>query len=104
MLLKSGVFLSSATPVHDTNTVGMTSVAPLGASRMYAGLVGSHPVYPRASNVARMPPDGKLEASGSPLMSSLPLNSARAVPVPVGVRKLSCFSAVSPVIGWNRWV
>ena len=39
-----GVFLSSASPVHDTNTVGMTSVAPLGDSRMYAGEVGSQPV------------------------------------------------------------
>src|SRR5687768_13510830 len=88
---KSGVFLSSASPVHDTNTVGMTRVEPLGDSRMYAGLVGSQPVYPRASNVARMPPDGKELASGSPLMSSFPLNSASARPVPVGVRKLSCF-------------
>ena len=40
MLRKSGVFLSSASPVHDTNTVGMTSVAPLGDSRMYAGESG----------------------------------------------------------------
>ena len=46
-----------------------------------------------------MPPDGKLDASGSPWISSLPLNSAMAVPSPVGARKLSCFSAVSPVSG-----
>ena len=51
-----------------------------------------------------MPPDGKLLASGSPLMSYLPLNSATPLPVPFGLRKLSCFSAVRPVIGWNRWV
>ena len=51
-----------------------------------------------------MPPDGKLEASGSPLTSSLPLNSATARPSGVGLRKESCFSAVMPVIGWNQCV
>ena len=25
-------------------------------------------------------------------------------PSPVGVMKLSCFSAVTPVMGWNQWV
>ena len=25
-------------------------------------------------------------------------------PSPVGEMKLSCFSAVTPVIGWNQWV
>ena len=34
-----------------------------------------------------MPPDGKLEASGSPLTSSLPLNSATARPSGVGIEK-----------------
>ena len=51
-----------------------------------------------------MPPDGKLDASGSPLISSLPLNSATARPSAVGARNESCFSAVMPVIGWNQWV
>ena len=51
-----------------------------------------------------MPPEGNDEASGSPRTSSLPLNSAMALPSPVGARKLSCFSAVRPVIGWNMWV
>ena len=51
-----------------------------------------------------MPPDGKLEASGSPRISSLPLNSATALPRSVGVRNESCFSAVMPVSGWNQWV
>ncbi len=51
-----------------------------------------------------MPPDGKLEASGSPLMSSLPLNSVTALPSAVGARKESCFSAVMPVRGWNQCV
>ena len=34
-----------------------------------------------------MPPDGKLDASGSPLTSSLPENSATALPSPVGEQK-----------------
>ena len=51
-----------------------------------------------------MPPEGKLEASGSPRTSSLPLNSAMAVPASVGERNESCFSAVMPVIGWNQCV
>ena len=37
----TGVFLSSASPVQETNAVGMHSVVPLGFSRMYAGLVTS---------------------------------------------------------------
>src|SRR4051794_40470111 len=97
-----GVFLSRASPVQLRKAVGMTSVEPFGLSMTYAGLVGSQAVYPRASNVARRPPDGNELASGSPLISSLPENSASAPPVPSGFRKLSCFSAVMPVIGWDR--
>ena len=41
-----------------------------------------------------MPPVGKDDASGSPWMSSLPENSAIAVPSPVGPKNESCFSAV----------
>ncbi len=51
-----------------------------------------------------MPPVGKEEASGSPWISSLPENSASAVPSPTGSKKESCFSAVSPVSGWKTWV
>ncbi len=80
----SGILWSSASPVHDVNAVGMHSSAPLGFSRMKAGEVGSQAVYPRASKVARMPPVGKEEASGSPWISSLPENSAIAVPSPAG--------------------
>ena len=40
----SGVLWSSASPVIDTNTVGMHSVLPFGFSSMYAGLVTSQPV------------------------------------------------------------
>ena len=60
--------------------------------------VGSHTVYPRASNVERKPPDGKLEASGSPLINSLPLKFS-ITPSPDKEIKPSCFSAVAPVIG-----
>jgi hypothetical protein len=80
----SGIFVSSASPVHEANAVGMQSTAPLGFSRMNAGEVGSHAVYPRASKVARMPPVGNDDASGSPWMSSLPENSASALPSPEG--------------------
>ena len=40
----SGIFVSSASPVHDTNAVGMHSSAPLGFSMMNAGEVGSQAV------------------------------------------------------------
>ncbi|SLA13335.1 Uncharacterised protein [Mycobacteroides abscessus subsp. abscessus] len=43
-LRSSGTFLSRASPVHEMKIVGMHSVLPLGFSRMYAGLVTSHPV------------------------------------------------------------
>ncbi len=51
-----------------------------------------------------MPPDGKLDASGSPIVSSPPLNSATARPSPDGCRNESCFSAVTPVMGRNQCV
>src|SRR5687768_7233705 len=63
---RSGVFLSSASPIQLTNAVGITSVTLLPLLSSQGGLVGSHAVYPRASKVLRMPPDGKLDASGSP--------------------------------------
>ena len=42
---------------------------------MNAYEVGSQAVYPLASKVHLSPPDGKLEASGSPFISSFPENS-----------------------------
>ncbi len=65
----SGVFLSNASPEYEMNTDGMHSTEPMPRFNMNAGLDGSHAVYPRASNVDRMPPDGKLDASGSPCTS-----------------------------------
>jgi hypothetical protein len=40
----NGVLASSASPVQETNAVGMQSSAPFGFSRMNAGLVGSQAV------------------------------------------------------------
>ena len=54
--------------------------------------------------MARRPPVGNEDASGSPWISSLPEKSAIAEPSPVGAKKESCFSAVMPVSGWNQWV
>ena len=41
---RSGVLVSSASPVHETKHVGMQSVEPLSVSKRYAGLVTSHAV------------------------------------------------------------
>jgi len=46
-----------------------------------------------------MPPDGKLDASGSPLINSFPENSVTALPSLEICRNESCFSAVIPVSG-----
>ena len=40
----SGIFVSSASPVHETNAVGMHSSVPLGFSMRNAGDVGSQAV------------------------------------------------------------
>ena len=47
--------------------------------------------------MARSPPDGKLDASGSPLTSSFPLNSATAFPSSVGVRNSGALAVVEGV-------
>ncbi len=82
----------------------MQSVVVASPRIRKAGLVGSHAVYPRASNVALSPPLGKLDASGSPCTSSLPEKLKITPPLPSGDTSESCFSAVSPVSGWNQWV
>src|SRR5687767_7866077 len=50
-----------------------------------------------------MPPEGKLDASGSLWMSWAPLKRSMGRPSSSKVRKASCFSAVRPVWGWNQW-
>ena len=80
--------------------MGMHSVTPRVSSLKKAGEVQSQTVYPLASNVARRPPDGKEDASGSPLTSSLPENSMITLPSESGAEiNESCFSAVTPVRG-----
>lgn len=96
---RSGVFLSKASPVYEQNAVGMQSVTPDESSFKKAGDVQSHAVYPLASKVALIPPEGKDDASDSPFTSSLPQNSIITFPSEVGEIKDSCFSAVIPVIG-----
>ena len=80
-------------------TEGMQSVPPLGLFIIKAGLVGSHAEYPRASNVLRVPPDGKDEASGSLCMRSCPRKDSRGKPFSSAVTNAVCFSAVSSVRG-----
>ena len=83
--------------------MGMQRVAPAASCRTKAGDVQSQAVYPRASKVALRPPEGKEEASGSPLISSFPEKLIRTFPLGRGaVMKESCFSAVTPVNGWNQ--
>ena len=60
---------------------------------MKAGEEGSQAVYPRASKVARNPPLGKEEASGSCWISVSASNCSIGVPSPFMVKKESCFSA-----------
>src|SRR5688500_13736408 len=84
--------------------VGIHKVLPCPISIIKAGEEGSHAVYPRASNVARKPPLGKEDASGSCWINASPSNCSIAVPSPLIVKNESCFSAVLPVNGWNQWV
>ena len=77
----------------------MHKVTPAASSLKKAGEVQSQAVYPLASNVALNPPDGKEDASDSPLINSLPENSMITFPSAAGLMKESCFSAVIPVIG-----
>ena len=58
-------------------------------------------MYPLASNVARSPPEGKLDASGSPFIRFLPENRS-ITPFFDGSIKASCFSAVTPVTRIGR--
>jgi hypothetical protein len=58
--------------------------------------------------VVRMPPEGNDEASGSLWMSCAPTKRSSTLSSPgmVTFRSMneSCFSAVSPFIGWNQCV
>ena len=69
--------------------VGMQSVFPLPISIIKAGEDGSHAVYPLASNVARNPPLGNDEASGSCCIKASPSNCSIEVPSLLIVKKES---------------
>ena len=73
-------------------------------STMKAGDDTSQAVYPRASKVLRIPPFGKLDASGSCWISNFPENRSMTFPSSPNSMKPSCFSAVPSVSGWNQWV
>ena len=89
--------------MYEQNAVGMQSVAPAASCLTNAGDVQSHAVYPLASNVARSPPDGNDDASGSPLISSFHEKLISTFPFGRGAEiNESCFSAVTPVRGWNQ--
>ena len=62
----------------------MQRVAPAASCLTNAGEVQSHAVYPLASNVALHPPDGKEDASGSPLINSLPEKLIKTLPFGIG--------------------
>src|SRR5258705_11741784 len=64
---RSGVFLSSASPVQLTNAVGMTSVTllPLPLTCSQGGLVGSHAVDPRDPHGEPMPPHRNRDQAAS---------------------------------------
>ena len=74
------------------------------SSLIKASEVGSHTVYPLASKVSLIPPDGNDDASDSPLRRVLPESSKMGSPSLSLSRNESCFSAVEPVIGWNQCV
>src|SRR5690606_21189053 len=94
--LSNGALLSNASPVKETNTVGMQSAVP----KMNAGDVGSEAVYPLASKVFGIPPFGNDDASGSCWTIWLPVNfSSGSLPSNEVSKKASCFSAVVPVKG-----
>lgn len=84
----------------EVSDVGIQRITPVASSFKKAGEVMSQAVYPLASKVALNPPEGKEEASGSPLISSFPENSISIFPLISGWEmKESCFSAVMPVRG-----
>src|SRR2546423_13781031 len=76
----SGVFLSSASPVQLTNAVGITSVEPLGLSKMTAGVGGGQAQVPPGFAEGRVAPAGKEIPSRSPPAHYLPAKPPTAGP------------------------
>ena len=61
-------------------------------------------VCPCAEKVEQSPPDEKLEESASPLANSFPEKFIIILPCSFLEIKLSCFSALIPINGWNQCV
>ena len=81
--------------------VGMQSVV----STTKAGEETSHAVYPRASNVFRIPPLGKERCIRFLLDEQFAGKTFNHISVPSpNSMKPSCFSAVPSVRGWNQCV
>ena len=95
--------MSSGVPSKAMKTDGTHRVPPRSLRTTKAGLEGSQAVYPRASKVDLTLPQGKLDASGSPWISSKALKDSSGVPSPSTVRNAMCFSAVISFRGWNQW-
>ena len=91
--------------MYEQKAVGMQSVAPAASCLTNAGDVQSQAVYPLASNVARRPPDGIALPAYAPFINSFPEKLISTFPFGIGeVINESCFSAVTPVSGWNQCV
>jgi hypothetical protein len=103
-LRSSGVFLSSASPDHEQNAVGMQSVAPFVrlAEERGRGRI------PRrvAARLERRAQAARRERRRVRLAldERLPENASGGLPSESKSMKASCFSAVEPVIGWNQCV
>ena len=97
-----------------STTPSMDGTAAVGTATTYARADHVHPtdtsrqaaLVPSTSSKILSSSDlstaSTFSVQGSPLTSSLPENSIITWPPSAGVMKLSSFSAVSPVIGWNQ--
>ena len=63
---RTGVFLSSASPLHETNAVGMHKRRTVGILQNVGGAGHVPNCVATCLTVCRRPPVGKLEPSGSP--------------------------------------
>jgi hypothetical protein len=98
----SGILVSSASPVQRDEAVGMQRVTLLSPRMRKAGLVASQAVYPRASKVARSPPEGSWRRR-APLHQLGAGEVEDHSAVPSGRQRVVLLGG-EPVSGWNQWV
>ena len=108
----AGQFLHITGQQDGRNFYFHSKLTPVGATHgtePYQGLLPleqavqiwlDQPIGELASPIS---PEGKLDASGSPTMRFLPVSCMMTLS-PLGSMKLSCFSAVRLVSGWNQCV